>query len=461
MGDDAQRLRETQARENAHAAGNGALALTLEAATLLFVNGQTTERVIVAVERLAKALGYDAGVFPQWGQLNVWLYDDPHGDQYGHGGGAREDARAALPTGVDMAKVTATLDVIDRVCDGRTTPDAARSSLEAVKALPPVPLLRFAAMTAIGAAAFGVIFGTAHLPSLLVMAFSAGTGAFLRRWLAGFTRGPFVQPFCAALLAGLVGAIALRLDLGTTLSLVALCPCMVLVPGPHFLNGALDLVRLRIPLGLARLGYALLIVLMISAGLLAGLALGGSTLSVSAPSVAVPLAYEVVAAGVAVAAIGTFFAIPWRAMPVPILIGMLAHAARWTMIEVGDAGVVAGALVACLIIGTIGTPIADRMRLPFAALAFVSAVSLIPGVYLCRAAEGVVSLVMSGSKATPALLLDTLANGATAFMIVLAIVFGLVVPRVCMESRRLALTRQAPAAGPPLPTRHRAGESFR
>ena len=159
MGDDAQRLRETQARENAHAAGNGALALTLEAATLLFVNGQTTERVIVAVERLAKALGYDAGVFPQWGQLNVWLYDDPHGDQYGHGGGAREDARAALPTGVDMAKVTATLDVIDRVCDGRTTPDAARSSLEAVKALPPVPLLRFAAMTAIGAAAFGVIFG--------------------------------------------------------------------------------------------------------------------------------------------------------------------------------------------------------------------------------------------------------------------------------------------------------------
>ena len=49
MGDDARRLRETQGRENAHGAGNGALALTLEAAALLFANGQTTERIILAV----------------------------------------------------------------------------------------------------------------------------------------------------------------------------------------------------------------------------------------------------------------------------------------------------------------------------------------------------------------------------------------------------------------------------
>ena len=453
MGDEAGRLRETQARENAPAAANSALALTLDAAALLFANGQTTERVIFAVERLARALGYHAGVFPQWGQLNVWLYDDQ--------GVAREDARVTLPTGVDMAKVTATLDVIDSVCDGRMTPAAAQSSLAAVKALPAVPLLRFALMTAVGAAAFGVIFGGAWPPALLVMALSAGAGACLRRWLARFTRGPFLQPFCAALLAGLVGAIALRLDLGTTLSLVALCPCMVLVPGPHFLNGALDLVRLRIPLGLARLAYALLVVLMISAGLLAGLTLGGSTLSVSAQSIAVPLAYEVVAAGAAVAAIGTFFAIPWRALPVPILIGMLAHAARWTMLAAG-AGVVVAALAACLVIGAIATPIADRMRLPFAALAFVSAVSLIPGVYLFRTAEGIVSVVMPGAAAAPDLLLDTVANGATAFMIVLAIVFGLVFPRVCMESRRLARKQETPVAVPPLlPAQPRAGESVR
>ncbi|WIM09107.1 threonine/serine exporter family protein [Enhydrobacter sp.] len=435
MADDVRSLRARQAREKTSAAADGALALALEAATLLFANGQTTERVILAVERLASALGCHAGVFPQWGQLNIWIYDAR---------GSHEDARAALPTGVDMGKVTATLDVIDGLCDGRLAPDAARSRLAAVAALPPVPLARFALMAAVGAAAFGVIFGGAHPASLAVMAFSAGAGACLRRWLAGFSRGPFLQPFSAALLAGFVGAVAIRLGLGTALHLVALCPCMVLVPGPHFLNGALDLVRLRIPLGLARLAYALMVVLMISAGLLAGLTLGGSTLSVSGPPVAVPLVYEVVAAGVAVAAIGTFFAIPWRALPVPILIGMLAHAARWTMMAVGGAGVVAAALAACLVIGGIATPIADRMRLPFPALAFVSAVSLIPGVYLFRAAGGIVGLVALAGKAAPDLAADTLADGATAFMIVLAMVFGLVFPRVCLESRRLARKTKSP-----------------
>ena len=40
------------------------------------------------------------------------------------------------------------------------------------------------------------------------------------------------------------------------LLLIAVCPCMVLVPGPHILNGAIDLMRTRVALGIARLGYA-------------------------------------------------------------------------------------------------------------------------------------------------------------------------------------------------------------
>ena len=40
--------------------------------------------------------------------------------------------------------------------------------------------------------------------------------------------------------------------------MVAICPAMVLVPGPHILNGALDLLDLRVTLGLARLVYGLL-----------------------------------------------------------------------------------------------------------------------------------------------------------------------------------------------------------
>jgi uncharacterized membrane protein YjjB (DUF3815 family) len=277
-----------------------------------------------------------------------------------------------------------------------------------------------------------VIFGTAHWQSLMLIAVSAGLGACLRRWLAGISHNLFVQPFCAALLAGAIGALAVQLQLSSAPQFVALCPCMVLVPGPHLLNGALDLVHGRLTLGAARIGYASLIILMICAGLLAGLAMGGVSLSASGPSNAVPLGYDVLAAGVAVAAYGTFFAMPWRIMPIPILIGMLAHAGRWAIIAMGGS-VEIGALAACLVVGVLVTPIADRLRLPFAALGFASVVSLIPGVFLFRMAGGLVDLIAQGQKATPDLLLSTVTDGMTAVLILVAMAFGLIAPKLLIE----------------------------
>ena len=414
-------LSTAQPRESVALAGD--LALILVSARLLFGNGQTTERTVAAVEQLADALGFRATVFPRWGELTVRIDNDA---------GSLYEIIAVEPVGVDMNKVAATVSVIDKVCDGRMDAEAARSALEAVTRFAPVSVARFALLAAAGAAALGVIFGAAHLPSLVLIALSAGAGACLRRWLAGISRNPFVQPLCAALLAGAVGAIVVRLQLSSVLHLVAVCPCMVLVPGPHLLNGAIDLARARIALGASRIAYASLITLMICAGLLLGLSFGGVTLPVSGPSYPVPLGYDVIAAGVAVAAYGTFFAMPWRMLPIPILIGMLAHASRWAIISVAGASVETGALVACLLVGTIITPIADRLRLPFAGLAFASVVSLIPGVFLFRMASGMVDLVTLAPQA-PQELVQVVADGTTAILIILAMTFGLIVPKMCIE----------------------------
>jgi uncharacterized membrane protein YjjB (DUF3815 family) len=268
---------------------------------------------------------------------------------------------------------------------------------------------------------------------LILIALSAGDGACLRRWLGGVSHNLFVQPFSAALLAGIVGAVAFRLQLSSALRLVAVCPCMVLVPGPHLLNGAIDLVRGRIPLGASRIGYAGLIILMICIGLLVGLALGGVNLPASGPSSPVPLGYDVVAAGVAVAAYGTFFAMPWRMLPIPMLIGMLAHTCRWLVITMGGGSVETGALVACLAASIIVTPVAGRLRLPFAAFGFASVVSLIPGLYLFRMAGGLVALMTPGEKASPDLLLSTVTDGVTASLILGAMAFGLIAPKMLIE----------------------------
>jgi uncharacterized membrane protein YjjP (DUF1212 family) len=411
------------------------LDLILISARLLFANGQTTERTVVAVEQLAEALGLRVTVFPRWGELILCIDSDT---------GSRYEIIAAAPLGVDMSKVAATMSVIDKVCAGRMDIEATRSALQAVTRFPPVSLARFALMTGAGAAALGVIFGAAHAHTLSLIALSAGAGACLRRWLAGISRNAFVQPFSAALLAGVVGAVAARLELSSVLHLVAVCPCMVLIPGPHLLNGTIDLARARVALGASRIGYASLIILMICMGLLLGLSFGAVSLPVSGPSYPVPLKYDVIAAGVAVAAYSTFFAMPWRMVPIPIVIGMLAHAARWATISAAGASVETGALVACLVVGTIVSPIADRLRLPFAAFAFASVVSLLPGVFLFRMAGGFVSLTASAGSASPELLVHTIADGTTAFLIILAMTFGLIVPRMCIKPFQRSLAKLNP-----------------
>jgi uncharacterized membrane protein YjjP (DUF1212 family) len=406
------------------AASAEVLALLSASARLLFANGETTRRTIAGVERLGAALGFAVAVLPRWGQLTLRI-DDANGPMF--------DSVAAEPLNVDMTKVSATNELIDKVSDRRMSADGARPALAAIGHLPPVSLTRFILLTAAGAAALGVIFGADHWLTLVLIALSAGAGAALRRWLAGLSGNPFVQPFCAALLAGVIGAVVVRLQLSSPMRLVAVCPCMVLVPGAHFLNGAIDLARTRIALGACRVGYACLITLVISVGLLAGLSLAGIDLPVSAPAAPVLLGYDVIAAGIAVAAYGTFFAMPWRMLPVPILIGMLAHALRWVAIMVAGASAEAGALVACLVVGVIVTPVADRLRMPFAAFAFASVVSLIPGVFLFRMAGGLLTLITRGNAASSGLLLGTIVDGATALLIILAMAFGLIVPKMCIE----------------------------
>jgi uncharacterized membrane protein YjjP (DUF1212 family) len=400
------------------------LDLVLASAKLLFVNGQSTQRMAVAVEQLSDRIGIRASVFPRWGELTLRIEDVP---------GPHCETVAASPASVDMHKVVATTRIVDLVCDGRIDAAAAKSALEAVAHLPPVSTARFALMAAAGAAALGVIFGAAHVLSLIAIGVSAGAGACLRRWLAGKSDNLFVQPLSAALLAGVFGAVFVRMQLSSALRLIAVCPCMVLVPGPHFLNGGIDLVRGRISLGAARVAYASLITAIICAGLLMGLALVGVSLAASGPSHAVPVEYDVVAAGVAVAAYGTFFAMPWRILPVPILVGMLAHSVRWVAITQAGVGTVTGAFVASLMVGILMTPIADYLRLPFAGLAFASVVSLVPGIFLFRMAGGMVELVTLGTKAPQNLFAEVFADGTTAFLVILAMTFGLIVPKMCIE----------------------------
>jgi hypothetical protein len=112
---------------------------------------------------------------------------------------------------------------------------------------------------------------------------------------------------------------------------------------------------------------------------------------------------------------------------------MLAHAARWALIALAGQSAPAGALAACALVTVLAAPVVDRLHLSFAAVAFSAVVSLMPGFYLFNAATGLFKLVSIGPGAPPALLTSVVANGTTAFLIVMAMTFGLILPRLLFE----------------------------
>ena len=391
----------------------------LSVASLLHANGQSTDRTAVVAAQLGTALASRTILVAGWDGLSL---------AGGQPGSAVAFAVAA-PVSVNMRRVVSAMQLAADVGAGRCPGTDIPGRAALIRLQPANGTWVFAAGCALGSGGLAVIFGAEHWLTVALCAANGAAGGVLRRGVEAVGGNGIVQSAMAALAAGLGGSLAIRAGLPSSLHLIAVCPCMILVPGPHILNGAFDLLSMRVPLGAARLAFAAVTLLAISIGLLAGLAVGGAALPEAGASLPVAFWLDVPAAGAAALAYSIFFSTPYRMLAWPIGLGMAAHAIRWLALSELHANVVVAVLAASMLVGAIVAPLAHHLHLPFAAVGFACVVSQLPGVYVFRTVSGLAQVLQQGEVVPPALVASILTNATTTMAIVLAIAVGLAVPR--------------------------------
>lgn len=413
---------ENMGTEDAIAPSESRFRFFMSCIRCLYVSGQATDQIYRVTQRLADSQGVQVRLSLRWGEIRLLMEQD----------GRRIQAHeTADPTGISMNRVAATNRLIEDVMAGTITLDDAQRRMTEIASSSSNSLGVFMLAAGAGASAMAYIYDVHHLLSVAIIFVSAALGALLRRNVTRFSHNALVPPFLAALLAGVIGAWAVYADISSAERLIALCPCMIMVPGPHYLNALLDIAHGRLHLGLTRLAFACIVIFTVSMGLVLGLMAFDARLPSDIQASAPPWYIDMTAAAVAIASFATFFSMPRNMLLWPVLVGTLCHGMRWLLINAMGMSMAGATFIACFIVGAILATISHRKHLPFAAAGFAAVVSMMPGIFLFSAASSFLGI---STHPNIQVIIAMTANIALAFSLILAIGAGLLIPKMITDS---------------------------
>jgi uncharacterized membrane protein YjjP (DUF1212 family) len=327
---------------------------------------------------------------------------------------------------IDVAVGIATQRVIDDLCLNRIGLAEAVGRLNDVERLAPRHR-RWVVVLLLGLAASALAWLLrADAGAVVVSGVSSSLGLLARQALARRSVVLFAHPFAAGLIGAVLGGLAIRLGWTGTPGICLIVPALMVVPGPHLINGVHDMLDNHMQTGICRLGLATGILVATAFGVVLGgwLALGATVLpAADAAGMPLTLPLDMALAGVAACGFGAFYNAPWRVLWVSVLCGMVGHGLRYMCLEQGI-GVAMSTLIACVVIGLMAESAAKRLRLPFPAIAFAGAVPMMPGLFIYQSITGAMRL-SAGVAADPVLAATTLAHVVTSMLVVAAMVIGL------------------------------------
>jgi uncharacterized membrane protein YjjP (DUF1212 family) len=324
-----------------------------------------------------------------------------------------------------QARVHAILEQLRR---GEIEPAAALALLDRAETETPRHP-RWVAILVLGVAAAslaGLLGGDAA--AVIMAGLATGLGLLARQELARRHFSLLILPLTAALIGAILGALAIRLGLTRSPSIVLIVPALMLVPGPHLINGILDLIDNHLPMSMARLGLAAGILLASALGIVVGVELtllGPLPPDHGANVDDLNLVSDVVLAGIVTCGFAVFYNTPWRQVGLAAVGGMAGHGLRFLALEAG-CRLEAATFLGGLAVGVVSGWIARSRKTPVAVIAFAGAVTMMPGVHIYRALGGALQLARLTNKTDPAALAGTLGNAAEACLVVSGLALGLI-----------------------------------
>lgn len=328
---------------------------------------------------------------------------------------------------INVAVSAAVNRTVDRVCAGTLAlPEAIRLLDSVEQTAGRHDRWTLSVMFGLAAGALAWLL-SADWPAMAVISLSSALGMLARQELHKFHPVLFALPFVAALIGSLMGGAVIQLGWTSTPGICLIVPALMLVPGPHLINGLYDMVENNMQTGVARLGLAAGILVAAAAGIFVGgwLMMGMTTVPIYTIKLApIPLWADVLLAGVASCGFGAFYNAPWRVLWTSILCGMVGHGVRFLGLGYGMHIEIA-TLFACFAIGFMAIRWVSSMRIPFAAVAFAGAVPMMPGVLIFQTIGGAMEISFAGALAPVELVSTTLASGFKAAFIVGAMGMGL------------------------------------
>lgn len=347
----------------------------------------------------------------------------------------RTEVAVLGPIGVDtdrLAQLERTADdLAARAVGGRhVTVEEVTAELDRVAARPPRypgAINALSAGLACGAFAFLSSGGPVEVVASVLGA-TAGQGlrrALLRRHWNHF--GVTMLAAVAALLVylGLVESLYAAGATGPSHEVGYLSAVLFLIPGFPLVTAALDIAKLDMSSGIARLVYATTILISASVAVWVVSSLVGLEPTPPAPIVlpdGVLLSLRVVASFVGVAGFAVMFNSPWRMAVAAGAIAVVPNVGRLLLIDHGMS-VQAAAGIAALAVGLLAAVVAPRLRVPRITLSVPGVLIMVPGPTAYRA----VYHVASGNT------VEALGYAAQAALVVLALAVGLAVARMLTD----------------------------